>query len=98
MLIAFIAPAVLESDQNGSLSAHRRRSASPDTACAQPASVGAVSGSSGSRRSSILPPSKPLAAMVAGSYAVKRSSSDQVAPSSPPRFHRAEHDLLVERP
>ena len=48
--------------------------------------VAAVAGSSGSIRSSILPPSKPIRAIAAASYPVNRSSISNTDPASPPRF------------
>jgi hypothetical protein len=45
---------------NGSIIATSRREARSDTACAQACKVAAVAGSSGSMRSSILPPSNPI--------------------------------------
>ncbi len=52
---------------NGSTMAISRRPASSFTAPAQAWMAAAVAGSSGSMRSSILPPSKPMASMAAAS-------------------------------
>jgi hypothetical protein len=54
-------------EMNGSIIATSRRAARSDTACAQACSVAAVATSSGSIRSSILPPSNAIRAMAGAS-------------------------------
>ncbi len=48
--------------------------------------MSAVAASSGSIRSSILPPWKPIRTIASASYPVKRSSISKTVPASPPRF------------
>ena len=71
---------------NGSIMAISRREARSDTACAQACRVAAVARSSGSMRSSILPPSNPIRATAAASYPVNRSSISKTVSARPPRF------------
>ena len=71
---------------NGSTMAMSLRPARSDTACAHACMVSAVAGSSGSIRSSILPPSNPIRATAAASYPVNRSSTSKTVSARPPRF------------
>ena len=84
-------------EMNGSTIAIRPWSASSPTARAHASRVGAVAASSGSMRSSILPPWNPASAIAAASYAVNRSSISNVGAGESTAVHGPDDDLAVER-
>ena len=81
---------------NGSTIAISCASASSLTASAQASSVGAVAASSGSMRSSILPPWKPRRADRVGVVAGEAVVDLEGCAGQAAAVHRADHDLVLE--